>query len=174
MTQRARNWAACISTFAEAKALPFPLALGQSFDSADEDVGAKAAAVESNGLDGAIGGDEEGQYIEAVGGREMNQLDRFAGGLFYEYTSGGSVPWEAVDGGHTRGWLDSALQSQQSMMGARGDDPVARRRQHYDFAIAANAGFQHFDCGKHFSTQALHRITPELSNVHLDFLSWCV
>ncbi len=101
----------------EAKALPFPLALGETFDPTDEDVGAKAAAVESTGLDGAIGGDEEGQYIEAVGGRERNQLDRFAGGLFYEYTSGGSVPWETVDGRHTRGWLDSALQSQQSMDG---------------------------------------------------------
>ena len=61
--------------FTEPQVLPFPLALGQAFDSADEDVGAKTAAVKANRRDSAIGCDQQGKHVEAFGSRHANQLN---------------------------------------------------------------------------------------------------
>ena len=45
-----------------------PRALGETFDIADDDVGPESAAIVSEPGDCAIGGDEQGEHIEPVGG----------------------------------------------------------------------------------------------------------
>ena len=52
---------------ADAQAATGPVALALSLDAADHDVGPEAPEVVAKGGDGAVGGDEEWQHVEALG-----------------------------------------------------------------------------------------------------------
>src|SRR5271166_2672502 len=111
---------------AESDSLPFPLALRQSFHSTDENVRAKAAAVEADCLDSSIGCHQQRQHVKVLRTGDPNQLYRLSGSLCCQLASRGLVPRNAVDSDFFALGVDAALEAQQSMMSSGTNDPLPR------------------------------------------------
>ena len=60
------------------------------------------------------------------------------------------------------------LQSEQTRMGTSGNDPIIRLRNHHDVAVSFDSGFLQSDLLLSLSTHALHRISPQFENLHID------
>jgi hypothetical protein len=55
-------------------------------------------------------------------------------------------------------------------MSTRGDDAISGRGQYDDLAVAANAGRADVGRREKFAAHTLHRIPPQLRNVHHSIL----
>ena len=76
------------------------------------------------------------------------------------------VPGNSVDGGLSGG-RNATLQTEQAMMGARGDDSTALGGYHDNLAVATDACVPHIGFVDLLAAKALDRISPQLGYVHV-------
>jgi hypothetical protein len=95
-----------------------PLALAQSLDAADEDVGTQTVDVMAEGGNGAVGGDEQRQDVEAVeAGPRLEPRVRTCCAP-HERQRVGAVPGMAVDAG-VAVRIERAPQSEEAVLAPR-------------------------------------------------------
>jgi len=140
-----------------------PFAFGQTFDAADHDVRPQATIVAAEIADRAICGDEKRQDVEALGTLVSDESRAAAGALLDRRGNGRGIPHVAVD--EDLSVLKSgAMQKQLRMRSRRYVSPGSGDDLHQP--IACDAVFSDGRLREFLTAHRLHRITPQMGDVH--------
>src|SRR5215475_1656677 len=144
-----------------------PLPLGQPLDAPDHDVGPQAAMVVAEGGNGAVGGYQERQHVEALHAVIAHQLRARPANVNHRGGNVWTVPGPAI---HQRFAIRTQRtpKAQKTRMGSRGDHPLLGVFD-VDNTVAFDTERPDADPLQLLAGHGLDRISPDLRDLH-DYL----
>src|SRR4030095_4024234 len=149
---------------ADAQAGAWPLALGQPVDAADHDVRPQATMVVTEGSDGAVGGHQQRQHVEALNAVVAHQLGARPDNVDNLGSDLRTVPRPVVDKRLTIP-AQCTLMTQETRMRARGDHLAPGVLDVYD-PVAFDAERPEVHPVQLLTGPRLDRVSPDFRDLH--------
>jgi hypothetical protein len=153
----------CDEDAPDSKALPFPSALGLARDSGNHQVRAEPPAIVSEGLDGAVRGDEERKDIKAVGPFFAHEAGAGARRHFDVPGDLPGIPGSAV---HERSLHPKRRAVPQEPGLRTGGDGPAVAIPHLQEPVAPEPETGKFRPRECLPSHRFHRVAPQLRDLH--------
>src|SRR5579871_1968542 len=151
------------ANFAYLQAPTGPVTFGKTLDSTDDNIRAEPASVVAEGFDGAVGGDQQRQDVEAFRPFVINDFGRWNRGTAHQIERFRGIPsvtgnvWLAI-------FSKRAFEAKQLGIRARSENAPIRSNCH-DLAVAGESQFANLNFLEAFPGHGLSRIAPKFFDV---------